>query len=89
MYLYSSNNQEKNPKFIFEESFLKEIKFEDLENSFLEINIYSHSMIDNSYKITTLTKNEILNSSQKYSSLKIDLLTLAIAPEHHDLPLFD
>ena len=79
----------KNPKFIFEESFLKEIRFEDLENSFLEINIYSHSMIDNSYKLTSLTKNEILNSSQKYSSLKIDLLTLAIAPEHHDLPLFD
>ena len=46
-------------------------------------------MIDNSYKLTSLTKNEILNSSQKYSSLKIDLLTLAIAPEHHDLPLFD
>ena len=46
-------------------------------------------MIDNSYKITTLTKNEILNSFQKYCSLKIDLLTLAISPEHHDLPLFD
>ena len=72
MYLYSSNNQEKNPKFIFEESFLKEIKFEDLENSFLEINIYSHSMIDNSYKITSLTKNEILNSFQKYCSLKLN-----------------
>ena len=62
----------KNPKFIFEESFLKEIRFEDLENSFLEINIYSHSMIDNSYKITSLTKNEILNSFQKYCSLKLN-----------------
>ena len=79
----------KNPKFIFEETFGKEIKFEDLENSFLEINIYSHPLLDDPKKLTSLTKNEILNSCQKYSSLKIDLLTLSIAPEQHDIALFD
>ena len=79
----------KNPKFIFEETFGKEIKFEDLENSFLEINIYSHPLLDDPKKLTTLTKNEILTSCNKYSSLKIDLLTLAIAPEQHDIALFD
>ena len=79
----------KNPKFIFDESFQKEIEFIKLEESFLEINIYSHSLIDEPHKLTSLTKGEILNESQKYSSLKIDLLTLAIAPEHHDIALFD
>ena len=79
----------KNPKFIFDESFRKEIEFNKLEESFLEIIIYSHPLIDEPHKLTSLTKGEILNESQKYSSLKIDLLTLAIAPEHHDIALFD
>ena len=79
----------KNPKFIFDESFGIEIEFNKLEEAFLEITIYSHSLIDDPHKLISLTKGEILNKSEKYSSLKIDLLTLAIAPEHHDFALFD
>ena len=79
----------KNPKFIFDESFGIEIEFNKLEEAFLEITIYSHSLIDDPHKLISLTKGEILNESEKYSSLKIDLLTLAIAPEHHDFALFD
>ena len=79
----------KNPKFIFNESFEIKIEFDKLEETFLEITIYSHSLIDNPQKLNSLTKGEILNESQKYSSFKIDLLTLAIAPEHHDIALYD
>ena len=79
----------KNPKFIFNESFEKKIEFDKLEESFLEVTIYIHSLIDNPQKLNSLTKGEILNESEKYSSFKIDLLTLAIAPEHHDIALYD
>lgn len=77
-----------NPKFNFEETIRKEIIYEKLEQKFLEI-----SILTTSYKtleeIKGKTKEEILNSSNLYSALRIDLLTLAIAPEHHDIALVD
>ena len=36
-----------------------------------------------------ISKKEILAESTFYSGLKIDLLTLAVAPEHHDIVLLD
>ena len=76
-----------NPSFIFNETFGKEIVFEKMEKSFLEIYLYTHKKMLNN--IQNLTKGEILAESQIFSCFKINLLTLALAPEKHDLKLID
>ena len=76
-----------NPSFIFNETFGKEITFEKMSTSYLEIYLYTHkTMLNNTQN---LTKGEILAESQIYSCFKINLLTIALSPEKHDLILMD
>ena len=74
-----------NPSFVFNESFGKEISFEKMATSFLEVNLYTHK--DSLYNLHT--KGEILADSQIYSCFKINLLTIALGPKKHDLELID
>ena len=75
------------PNFVFDETLGKEITFEDMSTSYLEIYLYTHKAMLNN--IQTLTKGEILAESQIYSCFKINLLTIALAPKKHDLILLD
>ena len=76
-----------NPTFIFNETIGKEITFEKMTTSFLEVNLYTHkNLLNNDH---SLTKGEILAESQIYSCFKINLLTIALAPNRHDLELID
>ena len=76
-----------NPSFIFNETIGKEITFEKMSTSYLEIYLYMHKTKLNN--VRNLTKGEILAESQIYSCFKINLLTIALAPEKHDLILLD
>ena len=76
-----------NPTFIFNETFGREILFEKMSTSYLEIYLYTHQKMLNN--LQNLTKGEILSESQIFSCFKINLLTIALAPEKHDLILID
>ena len=79
-----------NPSFIFDEFIGKEILFNKMSSSYMEINLYTHkSKSNNAQTFKNMTKGEILAGTQIFSCLKIDLLTLALAPEKHDLVLLD
>ena len=78
-----------NPSFFFNETFGKEISFEKMLTSFMEINIFIYKSMLNSQNLDCMTKGEILSRSQIFSCFKINLLTIAIAPEKHDLILID
>ena len=79
-----------NPSFIFDEAIGKEILFNKMSSSFMEIYLYTHkSKSKNVQVFKNMTKGEILAGTQIFSCLKIDLLTLALAPEKHDLVLLD
>ena len=79
-----------NPSFVFDETFGKEITFEKMSNSFLEINLFKQkSILNNTRSLACMTKGEILAESEIYSCFKINLLTIALAPEKHDLVLID
>ena len=86
-----SISQGQNPKFSFDAVIRKEMLYENLEESFMEIKLYEHELIDDIKKNiqSSTDKQNLLKSSTLYSGLKIDLLTLAIAPEHHDIVLLD
>ena len=74
-----------NPKFNFDQIITKEIKFDDMENRYLEIILlYLPSNYD-TYNNGSLEK--ILKNAKLYSSFKIDLLTLAVGPEFHNIIL--
>lgn len=79
-----------NPSFIFDEYLGKEISFNKMSSSFMEIYLYTHKeKTKNVQFFKNMTKGEILAGTQIFSCLKIDLLTLALAPEKHDLILLD
>ena len=79
-----------NPSFIFDEYLGKEITFNKMSSSFMEISIYTHkNKTKNVQFFKNMTKGEILAGTQIFSCLKIDLLTLALAPEKHDIILLD
>lgn len=79
-----------NPSFVFDETFGKEITFEKMSNSFLEIYLYKQKQIlNNTRSLPCMTKGEILAESEIYSCLKINLLTIALAPKKHDFVLID
>ena len=83
---YASGN---NPKFSFDTTIEKEIPYNQLEDSYLEIFIYSLPLNTQIETLKTQNSKDVINSATLYSALKIDLLTLAIAPEHHDIGLVD
>ena len=79
-----------NPSFIFDETIGKEILFNKMSSSFMEIYLYTHkNKTKNVQFFKNMTKGEILAGTQLFSCLKIDLLTLVLAPEKHDLVLLD
>ena len=79
-----------NPSFIFDETLGKEITFEKMSSSYLEIYLYKHKGMNNNINnLDYMTKGEILAESQIYSCFKINLLTIAFAPEKHDIVLVD
>ena len=79
-----------NPSFVFDETFGKEITFEKMSTSYLEIYLYNYKGINNNYNnLDCMTTREIFGESQLYSCFKINLLTIALAPEKHDIVLVD
>ena len=79
-----------NPSFIFDETIGKEIVFNKMPSSYMEIFLYTHKNESKNVQVfKNMTKGEILAGTQLFSCLKIDLLTLALAPEKHDLVLLD
>jgi hypothetical protein len=79
-----------NPSFIFDETVGKEILFNKMSTSYMEIFLYTHKNKSKNVQVfKNMTKGEILSGTQLFSCLKIDLLTLALAPEKHDIVLLD
>ena len=79
-----------NPSFIFDETLGKEILFNKMSSSYMEIFLYTHKNKSKNVQVfKNMTKGEILSGTQLFSCLKIDLLTLALSPEKHDLVLLD
>ena len=75
-----------NPKFNFDQIITKQYKYEQLENTYMEIILYS---LPNSLDIYSIsgTKNELIKKANFYSSFRISLLTIVIGPEFHNLRL--
>ena len=79
-----------NPSFIFDETIGKEILFNKMSTSYMDIYLYTHKNKSKNVQVfKNMTKGEILSGTQLFSCLKIDLLTLALAPEKHDIVLLD
>ena len=77
----------KNPKFNFDEIIHKEIKYEEMENKYMEVILYSLPI---TFDIYSQSKIELLiESASLYSAFKIDLLTVALGPENHNMVLLD
>ena len=75
------------PKFNFNEEIYKEIKYEDMEKKYMEILIYC---LPNTIDIYSLGKLEnIVQIADIYSGYKIDLLTIAVGPENHNMILLN
>ena len=65
-----------NPNFVFNQIFLKEISFEKMATSFLEIYLFTYkSNLNDKRNIDFMTKAEILAEAHIFSCLKINLLT--------------
>ena len=74
----------KDPKFNFDKTITKQIKYEQLEQKYLEVTLYSlPSSVDLYYN----TKEKLLEQAEIYSSYKISLLTIVVGPEFHNLML--
>ena len=79
-----------NPSFIFDETIGKEITFEKMQTSYFEVYLHTHkSKSKNMQFYKDKTMNEILNETIVFACFKINLLTVALAPEKHDLELVD
>ena len=79
-----------NPNFVFNQTFIKEIPFEKMSTSFLEIYLYTYkSALNDRRNLDLMTKGEILAEAQIFSCFKMNLLTLVFSPEKHDFALLD
>ena len=79
-----------NPNFVFNQTFIKEISFEKMSTSFLEIYLYTYkSSLNDKRNLDLMTKGEILSEAQIFSCFKMNLLTLVFSPEKHDFALID
>ena len=74
-----------NPKFKFDKIITKEMKFDQMETKFLEIILYHIPSTFDIYKENKI--ENILKKAKIYSSFKIDLLTVAVGPEFHNIIL--
>ena len=83
---YSSTMQSgKNPKFNIDQIIMKEIKFDELEKKYFQIILLCLPSTFNYMQEGKL--ENIIKKAKLYSSLKIDLLTLVVGPELHNIVL--
>ena len=75
----------KNPKFNYDELIIKQMRFDEMENKYLEIILYCLPIAFDYTKEGS--RENIIKKSKIYSSFKIDLLTLAVGPEFHNIIL--
>ena len=76
-----------NPKFYFDELIQKEMKYEEMEEKYMEITLH---YLPTSFDIyQNNKKQQLIEKSSVYSSFKIDLLSIAFGPAHHDIVLLD
>lgn len=73
-------------KFQIEETLKIKRLFVDLTKPFIKIDFYSFN--DQKPTGESLNNDELIKNTIPISSFTIDLLTIAIGPEHHDLPLY-
>ena len=75
-----------NPKFTFDQVIVKELRYEELENKYLEVIFY---YLPSSFDVYNLNggKEKLLEIANIYSSYKIDLLTIVVGPESHNIVL--
>lgn len=76
-----------NPKFVFDEIIHKEIPYEEMENRYMEIILFSLPASFDVYQFSK--KEQLLSKASLYSSYKVDLLTIAVGPENHDMVLLN
>jgi hypothetical protein len=69
----------KNPKFNFDQIITKQLKFDQLQNKYVEIILYSLPFSIDIY--ACWTKEKLLEKAEIYSSYKISLLTIVVGPE--------
>ena len=83
---YNSTLQSgKNPKFNIDQIVVKEMKFDEMENKYFQIILLC---LPSNFNYMQEGKMEnIIKKAKIYSSLKIDLLTLVVGPELHNLIL--
>ena len=74
-----------NPKFKFDKIITKEMKFDQMETKFLEIILYNVPSTFDIFKENNI--ENIIKKAKIYSSFKIDLLTIAVGPEFHNIIL--
>ena len=74
----------KDPKFNFDQIITKKLKYEQLEQKYLEITLYS---LPSSVDLYLNTKQKLLEQAEIYSCYKISLLTIVVGPEFHNLML--
>ena len=72
------------PKFNFDQTITKQLKYDQLEKKYLEIIFYS---LPSSVDLYFNTKDQLLQQAEIYSSYKISLLTIVVGPEFHNLVL--
>ena len=73
------------PKFNFDKLYYKNIKFEELENKYMEIIIYNLPSDFDLYNSGSL--QNIIKKAKIFSAFKIDFLTLVVGPEFHNIIL--
>ena len=76
-----------NPKFTFDEIITQEMKYEEMEDKYVQISLYWLPASFDLYQYSQ--KDQLLKNAQIYSSYKVDLLTIAVGPENHDMVLLD
>jgi hypothetical protein len=74
-----------NPKFKFDKIITKEMKFDQMETKYLEIILYNVPSTFDIFKENNI--ENIIKKAKIYSSFKIDLLTVAVGPECHNIIL--
>ena len=75
----------KNPKFRFDQYITKEMAFDDMEKKYFQVILYYLPNTFDYFKEGSL--DNIIKKSKIYSSFKIDLLTIAVGPEYHNIIL--
>ena len=73
------------PNFNFDKIYIKNVKFSELENKYMEIIIYNLPSNFDLYSGGTL--QNIIKKATLFSSFKIDFLTLVVGPEYHNIML--